>query len=504
MAAPAIVTDQIRTTHRSGIAVIWGASVVGLVAALCIPTASWGIGFPAVVIAAFAVSQGLRRFSVVKRDPWADCPWIGILLFSVLFAWHDALELRFMNLMMVALFVGIIAIKADGKPISQASVYDYPFRALGSWFVAFIDTFTLLWTDIHWKSIPKNGSDKKLAAAGRGLLLAAPLVLIFGALFINADAGFEGLLKRIFSFDAEAIFQMCLTGGIFAWMAAGMWRRTFVGSSPVLAVSSMAPPKAPPRLGATEVGIILGSLNLLFLLFVSTQWRYFVGGAEVIRSTEGLGVATFARRGFFELATVSGLVLPTLLGLHSLADPDDKRLMRLYKIMASVLVVLLTFVMHSAWIKMQLYMESFGLTTLRLYVAAMLVWLVGVFGWFAMTILKGRVNRFAFGAVVAFAGMVLGLNVINPDRFVARWNLSHQKAEEIDWGYLTQLSNDAVPTLIESWDRIPMEHRSVLADQLLDQHSDRADWRSQTFSSQEARQRISGREDEIRKAIASP
>jgi hypothetical protein len=227
--------------------------------------------------------------------------------------------------------------------------------------------------------------------------------------------------------------------------------------------------------------VILGSINVLFAIFVATQARYFFTGAEVLHSTGGLGVAEFARRGFFELTAATGLVLPTLLGLHAIADPSSIRLKRVYKAMSICLILLLSVVMASAAWKMKLYMEAFSLSTLRVYVAAALAWFGAVYVWFASTTLRERANRFAWGAVVLLGVFVAGLNVLNPDRLVASWNVAH--GPNVDWNYLTGLSDDAAPIIEREWDRVPPDARESWNMR----RSDRFDWRSANWAQIQSR-----------------
>ena len=63
-----------------------------------------------------------------------------------------------------------------------------------------------------------------------------------------------------------------------------------------------------------EISTALTAVNVLFGLFVGMQVRWLFGGASVVNETTGLSVAAYARSGFFELVTVSALVLPLLLG----------------------------------------------------------------------------------------------------------------------------------------------------------------------------------------------
>ena len=521
MAAPAIATQDLPIAHRAGLAVLGGSCLLGFAAACFITMGPLGFGFPLTVLAAFGIYCLVNRVSLVRPQSKANYLWIPILLFSALLAWRDAPTLKFLNLLTVAVFGGIIAIRARPSMISKGSAWDYPFRALGAWFVAFVDTFNLLFNDIAWRLIPQGGHGKNLTSTFRGLLLATPLLLVFGALFANADAGFEKLLTQMFSFNAEIIVQQSFIGFGFAWFAAGLLRRVYIGhfateggrasessSVPPLPISSPTSPiqqskieqsSNPPRLGLLETTIVLGSLNALFLLFVATQWPYFFGGIQTLRETSGLSVAEYARRGFFELVAVSALALPTLLGLHALIDPDSVRMRRVFKFLSLALVALLLVVMLSAALKMRLYMETYSLSTLRIYVAAALAFLGLVFAWFSLTTLRERANRFAWGGTLVFAMMVLGLNVLNPDSFVARWNIQNTNGKPIDWNYLRTLSADATPAIARNWGKVPKDSRPKIADALINNNSSR-DWRSQNLSQFEAQRSLNANEAEIEKA----
>lgn len=502
MAAPAIAAQESPIAHRAGLAVLGGSCLLGLVAACFIPMGPLGFGFPITVLASLGVYGLVNRVSLVRPQTKATYFWIPVFLFSALIAWRDAPALKFLNFLMVAVFGGIIAIRARPSMISKGSAWDYPFRALGAWFVAFVDTFNLLFNDIAWRLIPQGGHGKNLTSIFRGLLLATPLLVIFGALFVNADARFEKLLGQMFNFNAETIVQQSFVGFGIAWFAAGLLRRIYIGNyqaAPPIQSSTPSPsspsshplPSSPssPRLGLPEIAIVLGSLNALFLLFVATQWPYFFGGIQNLRASSGLSVAEYARRGFFELVAVSALALPTLLGLHSLVDPESNRMRNVFKFFSLALVALLAIVMLSAAFKMKLYMETFSLSTLRIYVAAALLFLGLVFAWFSLTTLRERANRFAWGGILVFAAMVFGLNVLSPDSFVARWNLEKSSGKPVDWAYLRSLSADAAPVIAIHVEKAPKDQLHPLMEKITSVYNP-TDWRSLNLSILQARREV--------------
>jgi hypothetical protein len=240
-----------------------------------------------------------------------------------------------------------------------------------------------------------------------------------------------------------------------------------------------------PRLGSTEIAIVLGALDLLFLAFVLVQVRYLFGGTALVESQAHLTYAHYARHGFFELVAVSVLVLPVLLAANALAR-DRKRLVRAF---SGVLVALELVVALSALQRLRIYEQQYGLTELRIYTTGVVCWLVCVFLWASVTILRGRVRPFATGAVVAGFVATASLNVLNPDALIARTNLTRPQADLV---YLQKLSDDAVPTLVAQASSSPDPRvRSALQAQLSSRRVGSFDWLSWNASRERARHALS-------------
>jgi len=222
-------------------------------------------------------------------------------------------------------------------------------------------------------------------------------------------------------------------------------------------------------LGAVEIGIVLGSVIVLFLGFVIVQARYLFGGPEILRSVIKLSYAEYARRGFFELVTVAALALPFLLCMHWLLKKDDPRPERLFRLLSGGVIALLFVIMFSAVYRMRLYQIEFGLTELRLCTTAFMGWLAIVLVWFVITVGRGQADRFAFGALASAGGVLLILNVLNPDDFIVRVNAGRvDAANPLDTSYVAGLSADAVPALIAALPKMNAHDECVTAARLLE------------------------------------
>jgi hypothetical protein len=306
---------------------------------------------------------------------------------------------------------------------------------------------------------PPDSSRRRVGGLVRGVLLAAPLLLVFGALFASADAGFNRYLVGVATFWSEDGLTHVLFVLGFGWIAAGLLSGVRAKQLPD-PLSGLAR----PRLGTEETGVVLGLLALLFLTFVGFQLSYLFGGREVIESTSGLTVADYARRGFFELVVVGlGTVAVLLIGDAVTTSR------RLFRSLAVVLIVCVLVIFISAVQRLMLYTSEFGLTVDRITAAVVMAWVAAVLVLFAATVLRERPARFSSAALVAGIVTAFVMVIMNPAHMAARSNLDRAVAgvREADVGFLTGLGGDAVPAILERIDELPPQARCALGTDLL-------------------------------------
>jgi hypothetical protein len=172
------------------------------------------------------------------------------------------------------------------------------------------------------------------------------------------------------------------------------------------------------------------------------------------------------------LVQVAALALPTLLLAHHLLKKDQQSGVRSFNILAAITIGLLFIIMLSAVLRMKLYTDEFGLTELRLYTTAFMGWLALLFVWFGATVLRGERDRFIFGALVAGFGVLLSLNAMNPDNLIVRTNAARVNAPNpLDAEYMSELSADSVPALIETLPSLTEADRCAVAARVLQRWS---------------------------------
>jgi Domain of unknown function (DUF4173) len=457
---------------RLGITLAGSALVLGVLGdvlfqgqPLGLNVALWTLAFAATLTALLRLvraplHQG-RRFMVAP-----------LLLFSALFAWHASPLLVAANLLALAAAVSMGALRTRHRRLRHTTLSDYGEGFVGAAASTAVGAVPLLMSDIRWKEVV-GARSPKVAAVARGVALGVPLLVLFGALFMAADAVFQHLLASALpSVDATVVVRLLIIGA-WAWLAGGLLRDLLASREEGDAV----PPAHRRRgLGTLEVGIALAFLDVLFLAFVVVQFRYLFGGGSLVEAQTELTYAEYARHGFFELVAVTVLTLPLLLVADwALAG----RGRRMFGWLAAVLLLLLGVVIASALQRMRLYMQHFGLTELRVYATGVILWLAVVSGWFAVTVLRGRRHAFAVGALVAGFAATFALNVLSPDALIARTNVTRPA---VDVSYLAGLSDDAVPTLVARLRDLPAPQRAVLAHELLGRSFAERDWRSWNLS----------------------
>ncbi len=464
-------------TTRLGLRLLPAALGMGAAGDLLLRVTPWGLNvllWVGLLLGFFWLLGRRSEFQPTGEGAWLALP---ALVFAACLAWRDSGTLRALDLWGLAGCLGVGAARTRAGQIRLAGLWEYAGEIAQSVLHWVFGVFPLLGRDISWETVPRGGWLPRVIAVGRGLILVLPLLLLFGALLSAADAVYQKLISQVFHFDANALLGHFFWTLGFAWLAAGFGRTLFLLDKPQPAGDGRF---TLPVLGAVETLTILGLLNLLFLSFVLVQIRYFFGGAATVSATAGLTYTQYARSGFFELVWVAALVLPLLLGLHRLQNAADPRGLRLFSAQAAVQVALLFVILASAMMRMHLYQEACGLTELRLYTMAFMGWLAVVFAWFVLTVLRGRREHFAFGAVAAAFFLVVGLHFTNPDALIVRANAARAaRTQAFDADYAASLSADAVPALVAALPKLPPAVQDQVTAKLLPQWAqDHDDWRS--------------------------
>lgn len=532
---------------KTGLEILQTAVLLGVLGDVLLRAKPWGLN---VLLFIGALVGAMTLLILRRRREFWNKPRIALnaalIFFALMFVWRDSIELKVFDAFAILTILSILTLPALQIKTQLAGIFHYFAGFLWSGISAALTPFLLVFYDVEWDTVKQSGWTKHLLAVLRGLMIAAPLVFIFGALFVAADAVFEGIVERTFKIVPETLISHLALTGFLTWITAGYLRgaiidhfsrakkadETFAGikenikppqalsvtdikdeeSSPV---DTPKPEEKPteekknwqwqtidntflPRaftLGAIETSIILGLLNLLFLSFVVIQVPYLFGGMNLVQSTPDFKLAEYARRGFGELVVVAALVLPILLFSHWLLRKDQPANEKIYRVLAGIQIALLFVIMLSAAQRLLLLTGNlgYGLTTTRFYPMAFMVWLALVFIWFTLTVLRNSREQFAWGSLWLAIFVLGALHIFNPDEYILRTNVRlMREGRTFDAHYnVVELSDDAIPALLETMPQMSFDEQCgikwSLERRVKNANADNQDFRSWNFSRWRAR-----------------
>lgn len=301
------------------------------------------------------------------------------------------------------------------------------------------------------EEVPARRGFSKVWPILRGILIALPIVAIFALLLSSADQVFADWIKNLFDLEKipEYLFRifyiLVITG-----VLVGVYLKAI---HPLNAAQKPAPntPWMKPFMGWTESGIVLAAVNLLFIVFVIIQVRYLFGGTANITET-GYTYAEYARRGFGELVAVALLSIGLYLVLTTITRATSKFARLGLTVLSVLLMANVAVILASSLQRLTLYENAYGFSRLRTYTHVFIYWLAALI--LAVVVLEvvRRRGHIAFALLIAAVGFGASLALLNVDGFIVERNVARAAAgEELDVEYLSSLTSDAVPQLLESY-----------------------------------------------------
>jgi hypothetical protein len=340
----------------------------------------------------------------------------------------------------------------------------------------------------------------------RGVLLALPILVVFAALLVSADLVFADYVKNVLRwFDVERIADwirralIVIICGIFFLGALVSALRERKGEPMI----SLKHPLLSPFIGFVESMVVLGAVDLLFVGFVAIQFAYLFGGQENITAA-GYTYSEYARRGFGELVAVAFLSLGLIMALGTWVKREERHHNAWFNGLSAALVGLVSVILVSALKRLLLYENAYGFTRLRTYTHIAIYWMGFLFVVFLVLLITGHLRRFALAAALCAVGFAATMNLLNVDAFITTRNTTRlAETGEIDVDYLSTLSNDAIPGLVDlaqgspSWVRSELLPYLACRQALLSDREARVSWQSYHLSHVKAQKLLSTIDDDL-------
>ncbi|QYO65634.1 DUF4173 domain-containing protein [Leptolyngbya sp. 7M] len=218
-----------RRKTRIGIEILATAAVIGLAGNFLLRQTPWGLNaffFVSVfVIGMIAVAYRHRPELLTLRTLSLQA---AMVFFASMFLIRDAEELLVWDTFMIIVLMGVLILPNFGIDQRVAGIFHYIAGSVWSGISSLFAPLVLLGADIDWKEMPGNRLSRSVVSVFRGIAIALPLFLVFGALFMAADAAFEDFANRLVNFDVETIISHVMLTSLLAWLVAGYFRGTMV------------------------------------------------------------------------------------------------------------------------------------------------------------------------------------------------------------------------------------------------------------------------------------
>ena len=354
---------------------------------------------------------------------------------------------------------------------------------------------------------PSKRSSRKVWPIVRGVMIAIPILLIFASLLSSADLIFAQKVEsfvEIFRLEKlpEYIFRLFYIL-IVMYLLMGVFLHAATSKEPDQSTLEKKQ-RITAFLGFTETTIILGSVVVLFTLFVIIQFRYFFGGSLNIH-LDGYTFAEYARKGFSELVTVAVFSLLLLMGLSGISRRENPSQKKVFSGMGIAMVLLVAVMLVSAYQRLVLYESAYGFSELRTYTHVFMIWLGILLVSIMILELAGKEKKFALALIVTAIGFAVSLPLLNVDAFIVRQNVERaRKGQDLDVAYLASLGFDAVPELVSLYsdpEISPGLHEKIGASLVcrteLFPPLGPYNWRSYHYSRSKAEQLLSGLKNDL-------
>ncbi len=291
-----------------------------------------------------------------------------------------------------------------------------------------------------------KGRGKRIVGVLIGVACALPALCILIPLLTSSDAAFDALMNRL-------DFSSVLRGGVAFFFAAGMaivvftllfttdqpltqpYTRTSRGMDPVIIVS------------------FLGVISLAYVLYLVSQFAYFTSAFRGLLPRD-YTVAQYARRGFFEMCVIVAINLAMIVLATRLCRKNEGQLPVAVTGLAVFLCLFSLVLTATALSKMVLYVQSFGMTRMRILTSVFILFLAAVIVAVLLRLFRPKLPVLQFAVVLGVA-LLIALNLANVDGIVARYNVDAYrsgKLDSLDMSTIRELGDGAVPSLAELMD----------------------------------------------------
>jgi hypothetical protein len=389
-----------------------------------------------------------KKIKIQKSLGWFLLIPIGLLSFS--YTVYTNVVFMLLNLVAVPFLMVVSSILIDNPKLPWDKLA-FVFYIIKKGFINVIENIVIPFSIIRKITANKGKKEKEKNSKNQiliGLLISLPLLILIIGLLNSADMVFSYYLNNITNIFGNidlnnVIPHIVITCVIAFYLFGYVWgfKKEEKDYEKIFNMDSIS-------IEAVTIITILVVLNILYLIFTVIQFSYLYGGFNMTLPA-GYTYAEYARRGFFELAAVTFINFIIVLCCIRYMKRENKKLIAVGNILFSILILFTVNMLYSANFKLSLYEGSYGYTYLRVFVHIfmLLLFILSIMVLIGIWYRKVPILK---SILVTTVIMYTVVNYINIDGFIAKKNIErYYKTGKIDVSYLTSLSYEAVPYLIE-------------------------------------------------------
>jgi len=414
-----------------GISLIFGSTF-----ALCFYKAGTGINYLIFVIVMVVLLCSISKaLNMVVKKATAACYMGAILLGLSTFLTANE-TLHFLNTVGILLLLDVALlhqIYADDKwdfVKHLGRMFGLLFHCIATIGLPLIDSYHYLG---NTKLLKKDRTRNIIL----GMCIAIPLLWIIVLLLSSADLLFNELTGQFVEFlssnDIVGVGIMILFGFVACYcIICGSVRREEVDNQKQMK-------RANPTIAITT----MTCLCLVYVLFSGIQVIYLFADG-LFHLPQEFTFAEYARQGFFELLFVTGINIVLIFGSTMLFE--ESKILRILLICMTVCTYIM---IASATYRMLLYIGTYHLTFLRLFVLLFLLIDSLVLAGVITSVFVSKFPLFGYCVAVVSTCYIL-FSLGKPDYLIASYHISHEETLDYeDFQFLTvELSIDAAPIIV--------------------------------------------------------
>lgn len=439
----------------------------------------WGVALFTVLYLGATLFYLLKKGVRLSAESWF---WFGVTLLTGLsFAlWNNMGLIPLRNMFLFAAAVYWI-MSASGTLVGGKTTNYLLLDSLNALFVIPFRNFINQYRALGAFRGNREKDGKKALSIILGIVLALVVLLIVTPQLLRADSGgFSDLIMgilNVFRFDMDKIFEFLFYCFLAVPTAAYMFGLVS-GSAVKRGTDAFTTEKAERAVSAIKVAapvtvnIILTTVCALYAVFIACQVPYFFSAFQGTTPDGWATYSGYARQGFFELCGIAAINLGLIIGANvfSKRNRPENTALKFFNIVLSLITLLL---IATAFSKMALYIDIYGLTTLRILPCVFMLLLSVIF--VGVIVLQRMHFSIVRVALVTGAALFTILCLADMDGIVVAYNTDRYLAgtlEAYDTDILYRAGPVGVPCALEVYSTAEGELQYELRRYLKAQEAD--------------------------------